>query len=69
MFGVLLAEKSHRAGYFGYFPSIYVFNLKFNQIFTFFNSRRLLEDSFFFRNKVIKLIKSKVVPLDKLIKQ
>ena len=42
---VLFAEKRHRASYVGYLPSIHVFNLNFNQIFKFVNSRCLLEDS------------------------
>ena len=37
MFSVLLAEKSHRANYVNYFPSICVFNLTFNQSLNFFS--------------------------------
>ena len=51
MFAILFAKKSHRTGYFGWFPSIYVFNL---------NSTCPLEDSFFFYKG--KFIKAKVVP-------
>ena len=45
VFVVIFAEKRHRASYLGYFPSIHVFKLSFNQMFKFVNSRCLLEDS------------------------
>ena len=45
VFVVLFAEKRHRASHLGYFPSIRLnFDLNFNQIFKFVNSRCLLED-------------------------
>lgn len=67
MFGVLFAEKGHRANYFIYFASIFVFNLNFNQSIFFFNYRSLLEDSVF--SHKAELIKLKVVLCEKLIKQ
>jgi len=45
VFGVLFAERRHIASYIGYFPSIHVFNLNFNQICKFVNCRCLLEDA------------------------
>ena len=64
---VLYAEKSLIASYFAYFLSIYVFNLNFNPFFKSFTARSLLEDSLFSHKG--KLIKPKVVPCEKLIKQ